>query len=123
MPTKLGPPSSFKKQLQQLRMIRVSSDTPPRSYAMAVKSGAMTEHQQMKSGVLTKLTQRTNFLKDTQLDESRSDVSASGLFNQAFDHANQGDLIANALTDYDDDCVAVDAWIAGVAGAPFWEGE
>ena len=39
------------------------------------------------------------------------------------DHFNQGDLTVDALADYNDDCVAVDAWIAGVAGAPFWEGE
>jgi hypothetical protein len=123
MPTKPGPPSSFKYQLQQLRMIGVGGDTPPRSYAMAVRSSAMTKHQQMKSGVMTKLTQRTNFLKDTQLDEGRSDVSASGLLNQAFNHANQGDLTVDALADHNDDCVAVDAWIADVAGAPFWRGE
>jgi hypothetical protein len=103
-------------------MIGVGGDTPLRSYAMAVKSGAMTEHQQMKSGVMTKPTQRTNFLEDTQLDEGRSDVSASGLLDHSFDY-DQGDLIANALTDYNDDCAVVDAWIADVAGAPSWRGE
>jgi hypothetical protein len=63
-------------------MIRASSNTLLHSYAIAVKSGAMTKPS-----------------------------------------AYSDDLVANALTNYNDNYVAVNAWIASVAGAPFWEGQ
>jgi hypothetical protein len=77
------------------------------------------EQEAVKSGDM-KLTQCTNFLEDTQLDEGRLDARASGLHDN---HADLVDLNASALTDYNDDCIAVDAWIASVAGAPSWEGK
>ena len=117
MPTKPGPPSSFKQQLMQLRMMGVGGDM---NYVLA---DAMTEPNSIEQEAVkssdTKLTQRTNFLEDTQLDEGRLDARASGLHDN---HAEQGDLNANALANYNDDCVAVDAWIASVAGAPVLEG-
>jgi hypothetical protein len=63
MLTKPGPPSSFKQQLLQLRMIGVGGDM---DYALA---DAMTEPSSIEKEAAkssdTKPTQRTNFLEDT----------------------------------------------------------
>lgn len=66
MTTKPGPLASFKQQLSLLLVIRAGGDTPPRSYAIAVKSGVTMAKQSpaIKPGnLMTELTPRTSFYK------------------------------------------------------------
>ena len=73
---------------------------------------------------MAKPTQHTSFPKDAQLDVSRSDVRASGLLDTQYYSITHDDLtdVDTLVLAQDNDCVAVDAWIADIVGALRLEG-